>query len=367
MSLRQYVFGIAVSLLGFSVPAAGQFIVDCAPRDGMTPICGFKGSEDIEVLPGGRQLLVSQDHIELDPSGALVWQPGSIALLDLAGKKIRTLYPAGQRLAAKGGWGDANCPGEIGTALSPHGLHLSRRADGRWQLLVVNHGSRESVEMFEVTGKGRARRLAWRGCAVAPERSVLNDTAALPDGGLLVTNMVSNNDGSKAMMQLVEEAEHGVNTGNVLRWRPGTGFEVLPGSELPLPNGMQVDPAGAYLYVNISRPSGEVRKMELKTGKWVGAARVPNPDNVSWGEDGRLLVAGTRNPAEVGACMATFQVTCGAAFHVYAVDPVTMNAEMRVSHAGPPMGFASVAVEAGGDLYIGSPAGDRILRIPGAR
>ena len=45
------------------------------------------------------------------------------------------------------GWGTPDCPGEPDKAFAPHGIHLSRRGDGRLQLLVVNHGGREAIEV----------------------------------------------------------------------------------------------------------------------------------------------------------------------------------------------------------------------------
>lgn len=365
MNCRQYFFaGIIVSVSGLSALAAAETISGCGPMNGMTPICAVKGSEDLEVLPDGKRILVSQSHMELDPAGAMAWLPGSIAVIDPATPKTHVLYPRQRSRPARADWGDANCPGEIGAALSPHGMHLSRRKDGGWQLLVVNHGGRESVEIFQVVGRGRALALHWRGCAIPPANSIINDAAALPGGGLVVSNMAYN-DGPHTMMTTMEKAEGGENTGNILRWLPGAGFDIVPGSESPAPNGVQVDPAGAYLYVAVSGSRGAVRKLDLKRAQWVGAAPVANPDNISWGRDGRLLVAGVRSMADMAPCIAAgFKETCGAAFHIVAVDPATMAAETLIRHGGAPMGFASVAVQAGDAIYVGSPVGDRILQVP---
>ena len=125
----------------------------CSPEGDLVPICGVHAAEDLEALPGGKELLVSQLHAELDPSGAMRWMPSSLAVLDLRTHATRVLYPLASRsTTTTESWGDSGCPAEIGDALSPHGIHLSKRRDGRMQLLVVNHGGRESVEFFEVTG-----------------------------------------------------------------------------------------------------------------------------------------------------------------------------------------------------------------------
>jgi hypothetical protein len=48
------------------------------------------------------------------------------------------------------------------------GLSLSRLAGDRWRLLVVNHGGRESIEVFDVDLAPARPRLVWRGCLPMP-------------------------------------------------------------------------------------------------------------------------------------------------------------------------------------------------------
>src|SRR6185503_17968258 len=93
-----------------------------------------------------------------------------------------TAAPAGER------WGDATCPGPPSAAFSPHGIDLARRRDGRLALLAVNHGGRESVEFFEVAEPEHPT-VTWRGCAIPPPESFLNEVAILPDGGFVTTHM----------------------------------------------------------------------------------------------------------------------------------------------------------------------------------
>lgn len=354
---------LAGCLIWSGVVAAAE--VECRPVGKLLPICGFKGSEDIETLPGGRALLVSQSRVDVSHPPAMIWLPGSIAVLDTATRRHRTLYPAGGRQPGSNDWGDPACPGEIGSALAPHGLHLGHRADGRLQLLVVNHGGRESVEFFEVAGQGRNVRLTWRGCAVAPDFSFLNDVATLPDGGFLVTTM-THNDGPEAMFRDRPRAEAGENTGHVWRWMPGAGFDKLPGSEAPMPNGLQVDGAGRTLYLNLGvTQGGGVRKIDIATGHLLGFAAVSDPDNSSWAPDGRLLVAGLGHGADVAPCVKVgFQVPCGARSRVTAIDPDSMVSRLIFEHEGMPMGLFTGVVEAGGHLYIGSTSVDRVLRVP---
>ena len=72
-------------------------------------------------------------------------------------------------------WGDPSCPGPIGDALAPHGTSISKRANGKTQLFVVNHGGRESIEMYEIKHEAATWSLAWHGCVVATQ--AYNDVA----------------------------------------------------------------------------------------------------------------------------------------------------------------------------------------------
>lgn len=82
-------------------------------------------------------------------------------------------------------WGDAACPGPVGDKLVSHGESLAKRKDGKWALYVVNHGGRQSIEMYELKRAGDSWSLVWHGCEVAAHD--YNDVAILPDGGFVGT------------------------------------------------------------------------------------------------------------------------------------------------------------------------------------
>jgi hypothetical protein len=355
--MQRLIVAVALALLAGIAQSADEAITGCEPKDGLEPICGIGGSEDLEVLDD-HHLLISQSHVRVDANHGMQWQPGSLGLLDLRTRDLRVLYPG----AARGNpaWGDVACAGEIGAALSPHGIHLARRGDGKLALLVVNHGARNTVEMFELLDAAAMPRLAWRGCVRAPEHAFLNDVAGLADGGFLVTMMMDERDPLLAR----KEAERDADTGYVLRWRMGAGFQRLPGTDAPLPNGIQLSRDGNTFFVSTSSAGGAVRKHDLASGKLLGTAIVSHPDNLSWASDGRLLAAGLQANAITAPCFADFGAPCGAAFNVFAIDPVGLHAELLLAHEGAPMGLATVAVQAGGNLYLGSAAGERILRAP---
>ena len=131
--------------------------VNCDPQDGLTVVCGFQSPEDFARLPDGSGVLVSEFGMEEDSSG-------QISLLDLATGERRVLYSAelsNDMRMPNPIWGDPTCQEPV--AFSPHGIDLYPRGS-RYQLLVVNHASRESIEMFELSFREGEWDLQWRLC-----------------------------------------------------------------------------------------------------------------------------------------------------------------------------------------------------------
>ncbi len=356
---RVHVVFTACGLLA-SACAGAPPIVDCSEAPGMHPVCGFQNPEDLAVLPGGKALLVSQ-------FGAMDGtRPGNVALFRIEGEALTPLFPTGGTggtpdVASGERWGDPDCA-PPSAAFSPHGIDLASRPDGRLALYVVNHGGRESVELFEVTPTDDGAALAWRGCAIPPEESFLNDVVALADGDFLVTHMYAKREGVAGFLVLARGLV-GMDTGYVLEWSPKDGFQKVPGTDAPFPNGIEASADGAQIYLN-AYLGNEVRKIDRKTGERLATAEVRQPDNVTWAADGRLLVAShTAGMGDMMACGEIRQGACGFEFQIVALDPDTLAKEVLFTHEGAPMGAATVAVQLGDNLWLGSFAGDRVARV----
>jgi len=330
-------------------------ITSCNPIGPAIPLCGFQNPEDLALLPDRRHVLVSE-------YGGGDARPGRISLLDLETSARRILFAGGEPVAP-GPWGAPDCIGPPSPAFSPHGIHLAQRADGRMQLLVVQHGERESVEMFEVSRAGADRELAWRGCALPPDGSALNDVVALPEGGFLVTRMTSTGSLGR-LFGYAKAALFGGDTGWVYAWSPETGFKEVPGTRAPLPNGIELSADGEKIFLNATLGS-EVRRIDRRTGALEARAEISQPDNLTWASDGRLLVASLRGAfREITACLDLEQGSCPAAFAIVALDPRTMATEVVYEGgAGTPSGAGTVGLEVDGALLVGTFAGDRIVRV----
>jgi hypothetical protein len=345
---------LLLPLLLLASCGAPEGITGCEPLGELEPICGFQNPEDLARVPGTQALLVSQFGTM---DGAL---PGNLARFDSPSGEIEILYRGGTapNASATPGWGEADCPGPPGPDFSPHGIHLTRRKDRAHQLLVVNHGGRESIEFFEMSRGGAS--LQWRGCALPPDDAFINSVVATPEGGFLATHMFPRTSATGALRGLF-----GQDTGYVLEWTPDGSWTVVPGTDAPFPNGIELSPDGKTIYLN-AYLGDEVRKVDRETGEILALASVASPDNTRWSADGnRLFVASHTGPfLEMMRCQRMKVGACPLAFEVVALDPATLERTTVFAHEGPPMGGATVALDLDGALYLGSFKGDRLLRAP---
>jgi len=328
-------------------------VSDCVPEGRARPICIFQSPEDLVALPGDAAILVSEfGGMEGEHGGAL-------SLFVLESEERRVLFRGGDADGQTARWGDPACPGPPPVGFSPHGIQLSHRRDGALQLLVVQHGGRESVEFFEVVGIGTDWALAWRGCVVGPEDASFNSVAALPEGGFLVTKMASR--GSIAW-QMFKGSVFGASTGLVYEWQPASGLQPVPDTEDVMPNGIEVSADGRRFHLNTS--GGKHCRIE-RDGSGRECIETPPLDNARWAPDGRLLVAQLLGLSfrDFRACQNLESGACPLEFQIVAIDPETLATEVLYHNEGPPMGAGTVGLQVGRELFIGSFVGDRILRV----
>jgi sugar lactone lactonase YvrE len=313
----------------------------------LVQIRGVQAPEDLELLPSGRRILISET--------AVGNRPGRFAYLDLATNRVTEIV---RERSAFLDWGDPACRQRPSEQLSPHGIHLSRRPDGRLLLLAINHGEQESVHAYEVADTDGGVRLLWRGCVDTTFN--FNDLTATPDG-FIATHQFDKGLGTGPRSE--KYLFGGGNTGFAVRWSQASGFMKIAGTEAAFPNGITVSADGRTAFM-VATTGREVRKIDLARN--VQVARAPLPvaaDNLSWTPAGRLLVTGALNLHRLVDC-SDHGHSCPVAFAVVRIDPETLESRIVFRNDGRLLLGASVALAAQGNLYIGSFAGDHILQAP---
>ncbi|WP_157976578.1 hypothetical protein [Parahaliea mediterranea] len=324
----------------------------CEKVKNATPLCLFSNPEDMAILPGNRWLLVSEYG---DYHGS---RPGALVFYDLDKKKRRIAYDGDSTQPPGEYWGDPSCIEAPGAVFSPHGIDLKRRKDGRWQLLVVQHGGRESIEFFELVNSDHGPSLLWRGCAIAPDNASLNSVAAGADGELFTTKMMAS--------KVSWGSDSSESSGLVFRWTGRSGFEVVPGSEGLMLNGIAASKDGRSLYVVYS---GEnvVKKIDSERGIVIDSTPVKSADNIKWSADGEtLLVAsfvGSQAIEDFAHCTSAEVGVCPIAFSIIELEPEQLAKKTLFDNRAAPMGAGTVGIKVKDTLFIGTFSGNRILQV----
>jgi hypothetical protein len=349
------VAAIAGAALLTSARAAEPAKADkCAPGGGLSFRCGVKHPEDLAVLPGGRWLITSG----MDKGSGL-------HLVDAPAKTWKRWYAAAPK-AASTVYRDCAAAPERDNFLA-HGVSLRPTGKHRARLYVVNHGGRETIEVFDISTAGAEPSLAWLGCVAMPKDMVANSVAALPDGSILATVLVTPG-------HTMAESFEGKPTGAVFEWRYGSaGFKRLAGADLPTNNGIDTAPDGKTFYVVSSGNKTVTAFSHTDPVKVLGVAHMPGftPDNVHWYDGKRLIAAGMADnepacggPPKGSAGMAGI-MGCARGYGSALIDPATMKATAFVSgQRVPPWSGATMVQKAGGSLWIGSFMADSLAYRP---
>jgi DNA-binding beta-propeller fold protein YncE len=311
----------------------------CSPTDAHF-VCGQQAPEDLVVVPGGEWVVASS-----------FGGTGGIRLINTKNLVTTQAYPSEtvkDKLDAKA---YDSCPGALDekqkATFRTHGLALRAGKNSVHTLYAVHHGTRESIEVFELNApKGKTPSLTWIGCAVPPDPVGLNSLVPLPDGGFAATNFLARNADAGQRGKL----NAGEKNGEIWEWHTGKGWKIIPGSEASGANGLELSKDGKTLYVaawgsqsffRLSLGQTPPKRDDIPLGFRV--------DNIRWASDGSLWATGQG-----------MQTT-----NIVKIDPKTLKVqEIRTEKNTPEFGSGTVAVEVGKEIWVGSFAGDRLARFP---
>jgi len=329
----------------------------CTPGAGLHFVCGAERPEDLAHIPGSPWLIASG------------FSPGAgLKLVDTRTRTLRRWYAGSADEIAHDASAYPLCPGPPDPALlTPRGLSLRQTGAGRFRLHAVNHGGRESIEIFDVTLAGAgAPQLRWIGCLPMPPGLVANAVATWSDGTVLAT--VLTRPGTS-----IADFVRGHPTGGVYQWRPGDAdFRLLPGTELPGNNGLETSRDDRFFYVVAFGWHSILVYARADTSLPVRRILAADfmPDNIHW-SGGRLLAAGMRT--DEPACGGLRRIVAGVAdpmlchrgYVVAELDPATGRLT-TIAEAGPDPGYNGVSAATIVDdmLWLGSYQSNRLAWRP---
>jgi hypothetical protein len=343
---------LGLSLLPWGGAARAAQAQGCEPVGKMQFLCGAYNVEDWAPVPGTNWVFGS----DLAPK-----PPGPLQLFDTEKRSVRKIEPSEITVKFdKERFPDCPSPLDLNKMVS-HGLDLTPAKNGRATLYVVNHGTRESIEAFDVDLTKGEPALTWVGCAVAPPKFWPDAVASLPDGGLIVTSLWDPTDPNR-----VQTLSAGKTIGALDEWKAGKGWTEVPGSAgMSGPNGVIVSPDGKTIFIGVWSGHALTR---IRLG--AGAPEVKTvptgilTDNVRWSPDGKTVYAGGQATTvkQVLSCFESEQVNCPSVpFKVYGMDPETMQLTVLVpTGVHGVMGAGTGAIRVGDTLWLSSFRADRI-------
>ena len=347
------ILSLAVLLLFSQWSATAEESQQCSASGGLTYVCGIPNAEDLVLVPDTSWVLSSA----MAPGGG-------IYLVDAERKTATQIYSdnADHIRHDKEVYGYCDTPPKLASFLT-HGLNIRQGKEGHSTLYVVGHGGREAIEVFDVDASKTQPTLTWIGCIPMPGETAANSVASFSDGSLVVTVLMHPGD-------TYSDVFSGKPTGAIYQWSPGdSGFELIRGTELPGNNGIEVSSDGQEIYVvstgrftisafSNSNPSTLLRSTE---------AMDFGPDNIHMTEDGQLLTAGPSNndhdcgELDVGNVDVEEFASCPRGFVAATIDPESMVVTQVASGSpNPKFSNATMALQVGEEVWIGTFSGDRI-------
>lgn len=350
MQLKYLLIGIITLYLVGCADEKRVTSQSCQSPPDMTLHCSFQNPEDMVLTPDERYLLVSE-YGGMAPLGDMTF--GQLSLFNVNNKtKQRLTWKVGESE-----WGDDACQRQPGDKIAPHGIDLALRDDGRWQLAVVNHLPRESVELFELI-PAEPWSLVWKGCVDVEGQYYFNDVALAADGSFYASHMFPKNTSMVSVLWHVWAKDP---TGKVMHWQPASGFSALEFTAGSFPNGVALDREHNRLVVNFNF-GDETVMYDLATEKVLGRYSHNSPDNVVI-KDGYVWVA-NHDHAAIDTLACKNAVNCFLPFSINQLSMTDLSWVNAYAFDGNHMGVGTVAIPLNGHLWIGSYHADRLAEVP---
>lgn len=325
-------------------------VVDCQTRGNLGFLCGTARPEDVVRVPGTAWLIYSGFS-----------QGAGLKLVDGDARTVQQLEFSTSGASARPEWSQCDAaPGR--ESFNTQGLSIRAQGESLYSLHVVNHGERESIEIFSVDTRTAKPQVAWVGCVRLPPGIAANSVATFSDGTILAS--VLTHPGRS-----ITDFWRGEVTGGVYSWTPGDdSFRLLPGTELPGNNGIETSEDDREFFVVAFGWRSVVVFSRDDPSRPVRKAVAPSfmPDNIHR-VDSRVILAGMQydEPACGGVRKIINGVADGMRCHrgyvVAQFDPESTSfSVLAYAEPDPDFNGVSAATIVGRDLWLASYQSDRV-------
>jgi hypothetical protein len=336
------VVALPMGIIAQGPPRGGAPAAPCVQAGNTQYVCDQVSPEDLVIVPGGEWVV-----------STVYAAPGGVRIINVKDKSTTTAYPSATAKEQFDNKTYEACPGVPNAAMKAnmqtHGVALREGRNSQHTLYVVNHGQRESIEVFQMDARVKPPTLIWIGCVVAPEMIGLNEVLPLADGGFISTDFLARgtDQGARGL------AMAGANNGFLWEWHAGKGWAKIPGSEASMPNGLEISKDGKTLYVATWGDQGFFRlSLGQNPPKRDNVKLGFRADNVRWSPDGQLFVTGQ-------------VLEQPAATVIVKIHPETLKVtEILRRPNTPEFSNGTVTVQVGKELWVGTFRGDRLLVVP---
>ena len=313
-----------------------QLIAQDKPERFLT---GIEKPEDLLQLPGSHWVIASCYSPSATESGKLMAIDP-----DAPGAAPQDVFP-GLSILKSG-----NNP--VNKLFRPHGINCLQTSVNQYRLFVINHGSKETIEIFDVDISSGKVQVTWSKSIALPATVWANGIVVAPGKteAIFVTSMYDPSDKS-----FIDEFQKGEPTGQVWKWTSDQGWQTVNNKLLSGANGIEISADGQSLYVS-EWANRRLWKFSLDD-------KIPESyiqldfltDNLRWTEKGTLLVTGQKaDPATVFASHTLEREATGNQFSVVEIDPVTLAANPLIVGGDQHFGWGTVAIAVGDEIWVGS-------------
>jgi hypothetical protein len=322
----------------------------CAPSMGLNFVCGLNEPEDLLQIGASKWVIASG-----------MGDNGGISIIDTDAKTARRFFTGTSKRDPKMYPDCAGAPQNFNS----HGIALRpARTAGTYTLYSVTHVPFESIQIFAVDTHGSAPAISWTGCVKLPADFKSNAVTALSDGTIL--DDVQMHGGMSDFIS-------GNVTGGVWEWSPkDKSLHLLPGTELPGNNGIEISPDEKEFYIAVSGTQTVAIYAVADTRRALRTIKTPwyNLDNIHWSGD-RLIAAGMM--FDEPACGGTRKqiqdahgnMNCHRGWVASQLDPKAMTWKiLAYGEPNPAFGGIATALVIGKTLWLSSFQMDRAAYRP---